>query len=123
MVANKADLAAAWRESEVPGAIAVSATTGAGLNELRGRIAAALDVDLLADRPAITNVRHIALVQRAHDALTRARTAALADGGALPEEFVLADLQDARAALEQVNGQRTTEDMLAHIFSRFCIGK
>jgi tRNA modification GTPase len=123
MVANKADLAAAWRESEVPGAIAVSATTGAGLDELRGRIAAALDVDLLADRPAITNVRHIALVQRAHDALTRARTAALADGGALPEEFVLADLQDARAALEQVNGQRTTEDMLAHIFSRFCIGK
>jgi tRNA modification GTPase len=123
IVANKADLAAAWRESEVPGAIAVSATTGAGLNELRGRIAAALDVDLLADRPAITNVRHIALVKRAHDALTRARTAALADGGALPEEFVLADLQDARTALEQVNGQRTTEDMLAHIFSRFCIGK
>ena len=47
--------------------------TGAGLEELRRRIAASLDVDLLADRPAITNVRHIALVQQAHDALTRAR--------------------------------------------------
>ena len=123
IVANKADLRPAWRESEVADAVSVSATTGAGLEELRGRIAAALDVDLLADRPAITNVRHIALVQRAHDALTRARAAALADGGALSEEFVLADLEDARSALEQVNGQRTSEDLLAHIFSRFCIGK
>ena len=84
---------------------------------------ASLDVDLLADRPSITNVRHIALVQRAHDALTRARSAALSDGGTLPEEFVLADLQEARVALEQVNGQRTSDDVLAHIFSRFCVGK
>jgi tRNA modification GTPase len=123
IVANKADLAPAWRECEATDAISVSATTGAGLDELRGRIAAALDVDLLADRPAITNVRHIALVQHAHDALTRGRTAALAEGGALSEEFVLADLQDARTALEQINGQRTSDDLLAHIFSRFCIGK
>ena len=122
IVANKADLMSAWCD-EPDGALSVSATTGAGLDELRRRIAAALDVDLLADRPAITNVRHIALVQRAHEALTRARTAALPDGGALPEEFVLADLQDARVALEQVSGHRTTDDMLAHIFSRFCIGK
>ena len=104
-------------------AVLVSAVTGAGLDELRRRIAASLDVDLLADRPAITNVRHIALVQRAHDALTRARSAALSDGGTLPEEFVLADLQEARVALEQVNGQRTSDDVLAHIFSRFCVGK
>ena len=41
---------------------------------------------------------------------------------ALSEEFVLADFQDARAALEEVTGQRTTDDLLAHIFSRFCIG-
>ena len=123
IVSNKADLPPACDGSEVEGVIAVSATTGAGVDLLRGRIAAALDVDLLADPPAITNVRHIALVQRAHDALTRARAAALADGGALSEEFVLADLQDARIALEQVNGQRTSDDVLAHIFAKFCIGK
>jgi len=39
------------------------------------------------------------------------------------EEFVLADLQQARAILEEITGQRTTEDLLQHIFSRFCIGK
>ena len=41
----------------------------------------------------------------------------------LPEEFVLADLQEARVALEQITGQRTSDDVLAHIFSRFCVGK
>jgi tRNA modification GTPase len=68
-------------------------------------------------------VRHIALVERARDALMRARRAALAKGGSLSEEFVLADLQDARAALEEITGRRAPEDLLAHIFSRFCIGK
>ena len=46
-----------------------------------------------------------------------------ADGQAMPEEFVLADLQDARAALEEITGRRAPEDLLAHIFARFCIGK
>ena len=63
------------------------------------------------------------LLQRAHDALERARAAALSEGGALPEEFVLADLQEARAALEEITGRRTPDDLLAHIFVRFCVGK
>jgi tRNA modification GTPase len=118
-VANKADLPAAWTD---PLAIAVSATTGAGLEVLRRAIAAALDVDLQRDRPAITNIRHVALVDRAHDALTRARAAVSADRS-LSEEFVLADLAEARAALEEISGRRATDDLLAHIFARFCVGK
>ena len=34
-----------------------------------------------------------------------------------------ADLADARAALEEVSGRRASEDLLAHIFERFCVGK
>jgi tRNA modification GTPase len=120
IVANKSDLHRAWSHAD---AVAVSATTGAGLDNLRQQIAAALDVDLLADRPEMTNVRHLALVERADQALHRARTAALAEGHSLPEEFVLADLQDARSALEEITGRRAPEDLLAHIFARFCIGK
>jgi tRNA modification GTPase len=70
----------------------------------------------------MTNVRHIALVEQAHANLIRAREAACAER-AMPEEFVLADLQSARAALEEVTGKRTTDELLEHIFSRFCIGK
>jgi len=129
IVANKADLPAAWQSADVglgfgrQEVVEVSALTGEGIATLRERIATALDVEPLRDRPAMTNVRHIALVQRAHDALVRARTAALPDGGSLSEEFVLADLQDARAALEEIAGRRAPDDLLEHIFARFCIGK
>jgi tRNA modification GTPase len=119
-VANKADLIPVWDDDR---AVRVSATKGAGLEELRRRIAAAIDVDPLRDRPAMTNVRHIALVERAHVALLRARDAARAEGGSLSEEFVLADLADARAAFEEISGRRAPEELLEHIFSRFCIGK
>ena len=118
-VANKADLPAAWTDSR---ALAVSATTGAGLDVLRRAIAAALDVDLQRERPANTHERHVALVDRAHGALTRAHDAVSA-AASLSEEFVLADLADARAAFEEISGRRTTEDLLAHIFARFCVGK
>jgi tRNA U34 5-carboxymethylaminomethyl modifying GTPase MnmE/TrmE len=36
---------------------------------------------------------------------------------------VLADLHDARTSLEEVVGLHSTDDLLTHIFSRFCIGK
>ena len=36
---------------------------------------------------------------------------------------MLADLQEASAALQEITGRRTTDDLLAHIFERFCIGK
>lgn len=121
VVANKADRPAAWTRPDV---IEVSAQTGEGLDDLRERIVQALDVEKpQQDRPEITNVRHIGLVQRAHESLERARRAAMADGHSMSEEFVLADLQDAQAAFEEVTGRRAPEDVLAHIFSRFCIGK
>ena len=120
IVATKCDLPACWLRDDV---VNVSSVTGAGLDELRRRIAEALNIDVLADRPEITNVRHIALVERAGDGLRRARAAALEEGGSLSEEFVLADLQDARAALEEITGRRAPGDLLEHIFSRFCIGK
>lgn len=120
IVATKADLPARWSR---PGVIEVSSLTGIGLDRLRQRIVDSLDTELQAERPAITNVRHIVLMQRAAAALSRAAAAADQDGRAMPEEFVLADLQDARASLEEITGRRTPDDVLAHIFSKFCIGK
>ena len=119
LVQNKSDLPVVWNQ---PGAVRVSAKTGGGVDGLRDAICRAVDLEALADRPEITNVRHIGLIERAQQAISRARAAAARDKG-LSEEFVLADLQLARAALEEVSGRRTTEDLLAHIFSRFCVGK
>jgi len=123
IVKNKSDIEPASAPAREAGVIDVSARTGDGLAELRHRLVTVLDAEPGRDCPDITNVRHIALVQRAQEALARARAAALSETGAMPEEFILADLQDARAALEEITGRRAPDDLLAHIFSRFCIGK
>jgi tRNA modification GTPase len=75
------------------------------------------------DEPLVTNVRHETLLHQAHEAMVRA-VAALDDrDGAVSEELVLADVAEARHALEEVTGRRSTEDLLRRIFERFCIGK
>jgi tRNA modification GTPase len=126
IVANKCDLPAAW-EGGAPGVGAVmdvSLKTGAGASEMKQALGDALLLGRASrDVPGITNARHIALMERAGSAVTRAAAALEASGGGLAEEFVLADLQEARAAIEEVTGKRTTEDVLQEIFSRFCIGK
>ena len=123
IVRNKSDLSPAPPAVAVAGVVSVSARTGDGLPELRQRLGDVLGADTKRERPDITNVRHVALVERAHAALERARVASMTEMGAMPEEFVLADLQDASAALEEITGRRAPDDLLAHIFSRFCIGK
>jgi tRNA modification GTPase len=128
LAANKSDLVPAWSPGEVRAGssrlVVTSAKTGVGLDELREAIVGVLEgEEPRRDVPAITNVRHIALLERAKAALERALGALEAAGGPLPEEFVVADLQEAQAALEEVTGKRGSEDLLRHIFERFCVGK
>jgi tRNA modification GTPase len=118
IVSTKSDIAFSADEH-----LPVSAKTGDGLDVLRDRLTSALDAEPTQDRPAISNLRHINLVKLAHDALARASDAVGASGRDLPEEFVLADLQQAQAALDEVSGRRAPDDLLEHIFSRFCVGK
>lgn len=102
-------------------AVGISATTGAGIDRLIAAIGVALGTgEALRDRPQITNVRHAVLLERARESLTRAVTAL---ESAVSEEFPLLDLQEAGAALQEITGRKTTDDLLRHIFERFCIGK
>ena len=102
-------------------AIAISAATGKGLDRLIESIGRALGAgEELRDRPQVTNVRHAVLLERARESLTRAAAALEAE---VSEEFPLLDLQEAGAALQEITGKRTADDLLRHIFERFCIGK
>ena len=143
IVVNKIDRPAAWdvadlrkgkgqraegkgkgkgeREEQSDDVVKVSALTGAGLDDLRHRLANALtDREELRDPPAISNVRHLALVDDARETLKRAGES-LAAGAT--EELVLAELAAARRALEEITGRRTADDVLEHIFNSFCVGK
>jgi tRNA modification GTPase len=122
IVANKTDLPAAW-EAASPGTplVGLSARTGSGLPELRtALVEATLGGKPLRDTPPLTNMRHADLLRRALAATERARVAAMAG---VPEEFVLSDIHEARGRLEEVTGARSTDDVLAAIFAKFCIGK
>jgi tRNA modification GTPase len=111
------DVIAAWPDRPVE----VSTRTGAGVPELRDRIVATLAArDDWRDVPAISNVRHLIQVDRALEAFDRID--AVIEAGAA-EELVLAEIADAREALEAITGRTTPDDVLRHIFERFCIGK
>lgn len=102
-------------------AIAISAVTGAGIDRLIEEIGIALNAnEPWRDSPRVTNVRHTVLLEKARESLTRAASALESE---VSEEFPLLDLQEASASLQEITGQRTTDDLLRHIFERFCIGK
>ena len=84
----------------------------------------ALDVaEPLRDAPMVTNVRHEALLRQAHEAIRRAMANLEEAGESASEELVLADLADARGALEEVTGKRTRKMCCGGYSSEFCIGK
>ena len=126
VVVNKIDRPRAWSsvglplgEDAIP--VEVSALTGEGFDRLREELRRVLAGEIVArETPMVANIRHIELLERAGSALGAA--AAAAERGAA-EEFVLEDLQRARRALEELTGKRTPDDVLEHIFERFCIGK
>jgi tRNA modification GTPase len=127
LVVNKADLPACWHADDLAPlasdrpAVTISLRDDTDTEKLRRAIGDVLwSGEQLRDPPTLSNLRHIRLVEGARSALVRAVEAAEA---AAPEELVLADLQEARVAFEEVTGKRTADDVLHRIFSQFCIGK
>lgn len=68
----------------------------------------------------LSNARHYEAISRAHEAIERVQQG-LKDG--LSGELLSLDLQDCLNALGEVTGQITNQEVLANIFSKFCIGK
>jgi tRNA modification GTPase len=128
VIANKADLQGAWAIDDLVAGdssrpLAVSASSGAGLDAMRTAIVSALSgatPEDWRDPPRLSNLRHLQQVEHALVAVDRSLEG-LHQGAT--EELVLAELGDAREALESLTRTRTSDDLLIHIFSRFCIGK
>ena len=126
LVVNKIDLPAAWTIEDVTssnGTIEISLLHSQNLDTLRDTLAASLsELDVSRDEVVISNVRHLDLLERAREAVGRALNM-VDQPNPNTEELLLVDLQDAKGALEEITGTRTSEDTLRHIFERFCVGK
>jgi tRNA modification GTPase len=127
VVSNKSDLRRHQSFTEpnvrvLSAAVQVSALNGDGFDKLHEAITRALvGEERLRDAAAISNTRHITLLEQCRVSLVAARDAAKTAN--VPEEFLLTDLQAARGCLDEIVGRRSSEDVLRHIFERFCIGK
>ncbi len=119
-ILNKADL---LDDAPVlaPNAIAVSATTGAGLPALHARLAqiASADAGESVEGEFTARARHVDALARCGEHLAGAW--AQLDHEQL--ELAAEELRLAHDALGEVTGRMTADDLLGRIFSSFCIGK
>jgi tRNA modification GTPase len=99
----------------------VSARTGEGLDQLTTAILEPFGtVDAETVGLLITDSRHYDLLRRAESSLES--SIELLNQSA-SEELVLAGLHNALRFLGEITGETTADDILAEIFSTFCIGK
>ena len=118
---TKADLGTTPATS---GVIAVSAHSGEGLDTLRSEIARAVAERLASadgDLLVAGSVRQQAALQQAHQEIT-AFIRAWREG-VLPAPVVGTHLRAATTGLEQLIGVVDVDDILARVFSTFCVGK
>ena len=124
-VANKVDKANPLFVNELkksyPDTIFISAGKKENLESLTSRILELVNLDKFrTGNTIVTNIRH-------YDSLTRTRQSLLDVLTGLDEEvtndFLAMDIRRSLHFLGEITGEITTDDLLANIFSKFCIGK
>jgi tRNA modification GTPase len=95
----------------------LSAKTGAGVELLRDRLLEAAGWQTAGEGVFMARARHVDALDRAARHLAAAREAAA------QLELFAEELRLAQAALSEITGEFTADDLLGEIFSKFCIGK
>lgn len=124
VLVNKADLPQVLDEaalrSRFGGVIPLSARSGAGVDALCRAVETLFAGGETPRGELLTNARQAESAQRALGAVRRAEQA-LRSG--LSPDAVLTDAEEALEALAEFSGKRVRDDLVATIFSRFCVGK
>ena len=127
-VVNKIDLPAAMVGEALEQALAglpsvrVSALTGEGVEELKGRI---VDCVLGEDENAVTTrmASRLRYGRAMSDAAQCFKAASEKIREGAPVEIAALELRSGLEAISDIVGETTTEEVLESIFSRFCLGK
>lgn len=118
-IANKCDLLKEGDET-IAASIPLSAQQQSGIESLRKRLIEIVKQDKVKNDIIITNLRHYEALQ--HTFLTLND---ILDGidQHISGELLAFDIRRALHHLGLITGEVTTDDLLANIFSKFCIGK
>jgi len=95
----------------------LSAKTGAGVELLRDKLLEAAGWQAAGEGAFIARARHLDALRRAAAHLVAARASAA------QLELLAEELRLAQAALSEITGEFSADDLLGEIFSSFCIGK
>ena len=117
---NKADQTLPAVQAQHADGLWLSAKTGAGIDALRDAIACAVGRDSREESPYIARERHLRALHQAerHYQHALAQLHSTQNG-----ELIAEDLRLAHDALGSITGAVSSDDLLGHIFSSFCIGK
>ncbi len=120
---NKLDAAPAASAPEVAGheSIALSATTGAGLDALRRKLLQVAGWQSAPEGVYMARERHVQALRRVDSHLSESATLLARRAQAL--DLLAEELRLAQNALNEITGEFSSDDLLGVIFSSFCIGK
>lgn len=114
---NKRDL----KSQSVPtGGLAISATNGDGLAELRDHIKTLAGYSGSSENLFTARRRHLTALQQASEAVARGITQLRENNAG---ELLADELLQAQNYLNEITGEFSSDDLLGKIFSGFCIGK
>jgi tRNA modification GTPase len=122
-VGNKIDRAAPELVSQLnpDEFIFISAANHTHIDQLKNRILAQFEIKKVKTGDVVvTNLRHFQNLTQTHEALDRVLEGM--DKG-ITGDFLAMDVRQALHYLGEITGVVTTDDLLANIFSKFCIGK
>jgi tRNA modification GTPase len=122
-IGNKIDKAspAFLSQLEKENFILISASTKTNISHLKERIISQFQIkEIKQGDVVVTNIRHYQNLVETNDSLERVLTGM--DKGTTGD-FLAMDIRQALHYLGEITGTITSDDLLANIFSKFCIGK
>lgn len=103
--------------------IEISAMKNIGIDEMEEKIYRHIISENIEDssqKLTITNVRHKSALEKTKQSVENMFETI--DGG-LPMDLLAVDIKGALDSLSEITGEISSEDLLDHIFSNFCVGK
>ena len=103
--------------------IEISATENLGISNMEDEIYKYIisgQVEDTSQKLIITNVRHKSALEKTKQAVENILETI---NMGLPMDLMAVDLKEALDSLSEVTGEISTEDLLDHVFSNFCVGK
>jgi tRNA modification GTPase len=125
-IVNKSDLdqkADLSKFDKITNWLNTSAKENHGIKDMEDEIYSSVikgEVEDSSQKLVITNVRHKSALEKTKDAIKNIFETI--DMG-MPMDLIAVDLKEALDSLSEVTGEISTEDLLDHVFSNFCVGK